>query len=620
MYQDPFITLLLITALAVIVPILATRFRYMQLPIVVGEILAGIIIGHSGLNIVQSSEILEFLAEFGFVYLMFLSGLEVDLEMLLTDEVDDTPWWKQPIPAALMVFVMTLSLGLGSAMVLRRFGLVENPLLMGLILSTTSLGIVVPVLKERNLLGHAYGQALLIAALIADFATLLLLTVAIAVVTRGLTLDLLLILVLLATFAFAVRISRFFSHMPLWQRIGEELAHATAQIHVRGAFALMVAWVVLAEALGVEIILGAFLAGAIVSLLTEREESPLREKLDAIGYGFFIPIFFINVGVNFDLKALLASPAAMVLVPLLLGLAYMVKLVPSLLYRTQFSWRETIAGGFLLSSRLSLIIAAAAIALEVGAISAAINSAIILVAVVTCTLSPYLFNALYPRRPQTVREGTLIVGTDQMAELLARRLQRMGERVTIVGRDQTRLQSLRQQGFPTVAGNPAEPEVLRQAGAERVRALVALSTDEGVRYQTCLLARRVFDIPLVVARVGSAHQMSDLQALGVRVVQPALATVIALEGALRYPTAFDILVHQEDDVEVGEAVITNGRVTGIPLRRLTLPGNALILSIRRGDSVLVPHGNTVLRRGDRVAIIGSPDSVLRAQELLETPT
>ena len=619
MYQDPFITLLLITALAVMVPILATRFRYMQLPIVVGEILAGIIIGRSGLDIVQSSEILEFLAEFGFVYLMFLSGLEVDLEMLLTDEQEERVWWQRPIPAALMVFALTLSLGLSSALVLQRFGLVENPLLMGLILSTTSLGIVVPVLKERNLLGHAYGQALLIAALIADFVTLLLLTVAIAVVTRGLTLDLLLILVLLATFAFAVRASRFFSNLPLWRRIGEELAHATAQIHVRGAFALMVAWVVLAEALGVEIILGAFLAGAIVSLLTEREESPLREKLDAIGYGFFIPIFFINVGVNFNLKALMASPAALVLVPLLLLLAYVVKLGPSLVYRTQFSWRETIAGGFLLSSRLSLIIAAAAIALEVGAISEAINSAIILVAVVTCTLSPYLFNALYPQRPQTVREGTLIVGTDQMAELLARRLQRMGERVTIVGRDRERLRGLQRQGFRTVTGNPADPEVLRQAGAERARGLVALSTDGTVRYQTCLLARRLFDIPLVVAREGSTEQMSELQALGVRVVQPALATVIALEGALRYPTAFDILVHQEDDVEVGEAVITNGRVTGIPLRRLTLPGNALILSIRRGDSVLVPHGNTVLRRGDRVAIIGSPESITRAQELLETP-
>ncbi len=619
MYHDPFVTLLLITALAAVVPVLATRFRYVQLPIVVGEILAGMIIGRSGLNIVQPSEILEFLAEFGFVYLMFLSGLEVDMEMLLTNHAETArrPWWKQPLPAAFLVFAMTVSLGFVSALGLQRLGLVENPLLMGLILSTTSLGIVVPVLKERHLLGLPYGQALLLAALIADFTTLLLLTVAIAAISRGLTLDLLLILVLLAAFAFAVRLSRLFQRIPFWRRIGRELAHATAQIHVRGAFALMVAWVVLAEALGVEVILGAFLAGAIVSLMTEREESPLREKLDAIGYGFFIPIFFVNVGMNFNLQALTASPEALALVPMLIALAYLVKLVPALVYRTQFSWRETLAGGFLLSSRLSLIIAAAAIALDIGAISEAINAAVILVAVVTCTLSPYLFNLLYPKRPQVRREGVLIVGTDQMAELLARRLQRSGNKVVILGRDERRLETLRRQGFSVQRGHPADPQVLEQAGAGRAQALVAMSNDAQTRYQVCRLARQQFAIPLVVARVGSMHQVEALRALGVRVVQPALATVIALEGALLYPTAFDILVHQEDDVDVLEAVVRNGRLVNIPLRRLSLPGNALILSIRRGDSVLVPHGNTVLRRGDRVALIGSPESVTRARELLE---
>lgn len=618
MQDNPFWTLLLITVLAALIPLVATRFRYVQVPIVVGEILAGILIGRSGLNLVPHSEVLDFLAEFGFVYLMFLSGLEVDLELLLADDTG-TPrrWWQRPIPAAFTVFGLTLALALLAATWLQQQGLVRNAMLTGLILSTTSLGIVVPVLKERELVASPYGQALLVAALVADFVTLLLLAVAIAVVTRGLTLDLLLVLVLPATFAFAFRATRFLNQWPLWQRVGSELAHATAQIHVRGAFALMVAWVVLAEALGVEVILGAFLAGAIVGLLTEREESPLREKLDAMGYGFFIPIFFINVGMNFNLQALLASSTALTLVPLLLALAYVVKLVPSLLYGFQFSWRETLAGGFLLSSRLSLIIAAAAIALEVGAISEAVNAAVILVAVVTCTFSPYLFNLLYPPRPATVRKGVLIVGTDQMAELLARRLQRQGESVKILGRDRVRLQALKRQGFAVVEGDPAQAEVLERAGAGEAQALVALTTDSTLRQHVCVLARQNFGVPIVVARVGSAHQLEALQALGVRVVQPALATVIALEGALRYPTAFDILVQQEDDVEVGEALVRNRRVTGIPLRRLSLPGNALILSVRRGESVLVPHGNTVLVQGDRVAIIGSPESVARARQLLE---
>lgn len=618
MSTSPFLALLLVTVLAAVLPLVVTRLRRVRIPLGVAEILAGIVIGPSVLNLVPPSEILEFLAEFGFSYLMFLSGLEVDLEILLAEgESHSRSRLRHPIVSAFLMFALTVVLSLGSAKILQRLHLIRNPLLMGLILSTTSLGIVVPVLKERHLLGRPYGQALLVAALVADFFTLLLLAVVIALITRGLTLDLLLVLAFLAIFAFALRMTSFLSQWPMWQRLGSELAHATAQIHVRGAFALMVAWVVLAEALGVEVIVGAFLAGAIVSLLTEKEESPLREKLDAIGYGFLIPIFFITVGLDFNLRALVASQSALALVPLLLVMAYLVKLLPSLIYRLQFSWRETIAAGFLLSSRLSLIIAAAAIALDVGAISEAVNAAIILVAVITCTVSPYLFNLIYRDAAPVEREGVIIVGTDQMAELLARRLQDQGERVTLLGRDQVRLRALRQNGFRTVEGDPGNPEVLARAGAARARSLVVLTTDASLRYEVCALARQRFQVPVVVARVGSTTQIEPLRALGVRVVQPALATVIALEGALRYPSTFDILAHHGDDVDVAEAVVRNPRLTGIPLRRLSLPGNALILSIRRADSILVPHGNTVLQVGDRVALIGSPESISRARELLE---
>ncbi len=618
MHQDPFISLLIITALAAVVPMLAKRFRLVQLPIVVGEIMAGILVGRSGLNLIEPSETLTFLAEFGFTYLMFLSGLEVDFDLLLgARDAEDTPLWQSPILSAVMVFLLTLLLGLGSAVGLQRLGMVENPLLMGLILSTTSLGIVVPVLKERNLLGTAYGQALLLAALLADFVTLFLLTIVIAAMTRGLTPNLLLIVVLLIAFAFVARVARTLVRIPAWQRMVDELSVATAQIRVRGAFALMVAWVVLAEALGVEVILGAFLAGAMVGLLAGREEeAALHDKLDAIGYGFFVPIFFINVGLNFNLQALISSPRTLLLVLVLVVLAYLVKLVPALTYRARFSWRETLAGGFLLSSRLSLIIAASAIALSVGAISEVVNSAIILVAVITCTFSPFLFNRLFPVQVEAEREGVIIVGTDQMAELLARRLTRLGEKVTITGTDPKRLGILARMGYHVVKGLPSEPGVLDVAGASRAAALICVTANAAVREAACVLARERFGIPVVVARVGSLTSAERLRRLGVRVVQPGLATVIALEGALRFPTAFDILAHQDEDVEVGEVVVRNRRMTGIPLRRLHLPGNALILSIRRDRAVIVPHGDVVLRPGDRVAVIGSPESVAETLQVL----
>jgi len=225
--------------------------------------------------------------------------------------------------------------------------------------------------------------------------------------------------------------------------------------------------VVLAGSLGVEVILGAFLAGAIIGQNRQTSRQIFEEKLDAMGYGFFIPIFFIMVGARFDLAALLASPGALWLVALLIAAAYLVKFLPALCFRTLFSWRESFAAGALLSSRLSLIIAASAIALSLGMITSATNSAIILVAMVTCTASPILFNRLLSVRPEQKRVGVIVLGTDFLAELLGKRLLQDGEPVTFIGRDVVRLEKLREEGSVVVSGPPDDEQVLRQAGAER---------------------------------------------------------------------------------------------------------------------------------------------------------
>lgn len=206
--HSPFVPLLLITLLAVMVPVLANRTPLIRLPIVVGEILAGMIIGQSGFNLVQPSPTLSFLAEFGFTFLMFLSGLEVNLELLFAPPPGrgSRPRWQRPIPLALMWFFLSVLLAVLIGLGLTTFGLARNAILMGLILSTTSLGIVVPILKERGLTPTTYGQVLLISALISDFVTLLLLSVAIAFFSQGLSLNLLLVMVLLVVFIVAAEL------------------------------------------------------------------------------------------------------------------------------------------------------------------------------------------------------------------------------------------------------------------------------------------------------------------------------------------------------------------------------------------------------------------------------
>ena len=262
-------------------------------------------------------------------------------------------------------------------------------------MSTTSLGVVMPVLKEQERTRGRFGQSILIAALIADFTTMLLITIVVATVSHGLTFEILLISVFFVVFFLLYRLGIMDRVQAVRRRL-DDLSHATARIKIRGAFTIMLLFVVLAETLGAEIILGAFIAGAMLSLISTSEDMEATHQLEAVGFGFFIPIFFIMVGANFNLGVLLGSPDALLLPPFLVLAAFLVKLLPALLFRLQFTWRETLSAGFLLSARLSLIIAASAIGLELGIISESINMMIILVAVITVSVAPLIFNRIAP--------------------------------------------------------------------------------------------------------------------------------------------------------------------------------------------------------------------------------
>ncbi|MCP4211674.1 MAG: hypothetical protein GY764_09365 [Halieaceae bacterium] len=610
-------SLLLITILAVAVPMVSVRLQRFRIPVVVGEILVGIVIGHSGLNLIETNPILEFLAWFGFIFLMFLSGLELDFDLLVLPKEKSKRLLKQPVPLAIAVFLVTLGLGLTVGFLLQESGLVTNAVLMGLILSTTSLGVVVPVLKERHLVTSRYGQVILISALLADFVTLLLFSLDVALLSKGLTLDLLLVLVLLVLFAAAVRMSRFLSNLPGLHRIKQELGHATAQIEVRGSFALMVGWAALAAVLGAEVILGAFLAGAIVSLMTDRHDSVLREKLDAIGFGFFIPIFFIMVGVNFNASALLASREGLLLVPVLLVAAYAIKLGASLFFRASFDWRHTLAGGLLLSSRLSLIIAASAIALDLGVIDDAVNSAIILVAIVTVTLSPILFDIILPKKaaPAT-RSGIIVVGSRQLAVLLAQRLAKAAA-VTMVSRREIQLSPNQSKSIGRIPGDARDADVLARAGAETAEALVTLSIDHDFNENVAQVASERFGIDRIVTWAEEGDDLNLLETMGVRTIRPQLATVLSLEGATRFPASFDLLTHQDADMDVGEGQLCNPALHRRAVRDLHLPGDVLVVGIRRNGERIVPHGETILHRGDIVLMVGSPNCLREALAWLE---
>ena len=379
---SPYILLLVIAVFAFIIPILSGRIG---IPAVVGEIVCGILLGLLGFSIEgEGMLVIDFLASFGLIFLMFLVGLEIDFSKV---EVHGAKLFI----IGTFVFIVTLGI---SIFLTHQLG---YDFYLALILSTTSVGLIVPTIRELGMLKSEFGQTVLISAFIADFTTMLLLTVYTIQFKKGITGEMFLIALVFILF-FAVY---YVGKLAIWhypERLSAWFkSDQPSEMGVRAAFALLLVFVAISEVANVEAILGAFLAGVMFSILF-RGGTVLEQKLFGIGYGFLIPIFFISVGMQFDLGAL--AGGGIYLVPILLVIAFVVKLAPSLLFLVRYSVKDSISAGVLLSSRLSLIIVMAAVGLELGLIDTTMESAIILLAIITCIICPTIFRKMQGGRRQ----------------------------------------------------------------------------------------------------------------------------------------------------------------------------------------------------------------------------
>lgn len=607
-----FLPLLLLLFLAFLVPPLLARFRW--LPVVVGEIVVGMIVGRSGFDFVGPDPTLEFLAEIGLAILMFLSGLEIDFNL-----ISARPPGRRglgPLGIAGGSFVLTVILAGAFSRELVSRGLANDALMVGLILSTTSLGVVLPVLKEKGLCAGPYGQTVLLSALLADFVTMLLITVYVTLKARGLTLDILLIGLLFLAALVVLRVGRaVLAKSPVDLSLGEVIP-VSSKARLHASMALLLAFVILAGLLGAEMILGAFLAGAVLSLLFGHRQRQLRESLDAIGFGFFIPIFFLMVGVRFDLPVLLRSRRTWILAPVLLLAAYLIKVLPALLFRLRFTWKETFAGGVLLSSRLSLIIAASGIGLRLGVIDEPTNAAFILIAAVTATASPILFSGLMPAEESRGGSAIGIMGVNDFSLQTARELAAQKERVLFIEAAPGPADAARKAGFQVLAPSPPASG-LRAVDLPSLKSLLALATEDDRNAVICRDALAI-GIPHVVALVNDPARLKEFADLGVQTFAPALfrATLVALMA--RHPDLFNLMTSGREGHQVGEIIVLDRGVTGRSLKELDLGGAILVLSVRRGAETLIPHGETRLLEGDWVTVYGEAGPVEDLRARLES--
>ncbi|MCW5849017.1 MAG: cation:proton antiporter [Anaerolineae bacterium] len=372
---------MVVAAVAFLVPLLLGLAPRLRLPSVVVEIVAGIVIGPSVLGLVRLDLPIQVLALFGLAFTLFLAGLEIDFARLRGPLLRLTG----------LGFLVSLGLSLAVGLGLARAGLAETPLFIGIVLAATSLGVIIPLLKDSGQVETDFGQLVLVGASIADFGTIILLSLFFSREATSVTTQTLLIAGLAALGLAATLALRWVGGHMWFTAVLSRLQDTSAQIRVRGAFALLAVFVALAERFGLEIILGAFIAGAILNL-TDRDEAMthtgFRHKLEAVGFGVFIPAFFIASGVRFNLAALFTDVSALARVPLFLAALLVVRGLPALLYRGRLGGRQTLAAGLLQATQLSFVVVAAQIGMELRVITDATGAALVAAALLSALLFP----------------------------------------------------------------------------------------------------------------------------------------------------------------------------------------------------------------------------------------
>jgi Kef-type K+ transport system membrane component KefB len=377
--------LLLVSLIAVSAPILVAAL-HLRFPAPVLEIVAGVIVGPSVLGWVKIDAPISVLALVGVAFLLFLAGLEIDLERLR----------GRLFRVALIGYAVSLVLGIAIGLSVHAAGLAASPVLLAIALSATSLGLVVPVLKDAGQVETPVGRYTIAGATVADFGAVVLLSLLFSQSKGGPASKIFMLGAFVVVIVVVTLTLGRAGHAMRIDALITRLQDTTAEIRVRIAVALLIGFVALAEQVGLEAILGAFLAGMVLNLVDRDTMSHprFRVKLDAIGYGFVIPVFFVASGIALDLRGVFSSPSGIVRIPVFLLALLIVRAVPAFLYRPVTGTRGALAAGLLQATSLPFIVAATVIGVSIGAISAVTGAALVCAGLLSVLIFPAIALAL----------------------------------------------------------------------------------------------------------------------------------------------------------------------------------------------------------------------------------
>lgn len=372
-----------VSAVALLTP-LALSLMQARIPEIVVEILAGIVIGPQVLGWSHNDAPVQVLAVIGLGFLLLLAGLEIDFTRIRGSVLVLTS------AAFLLSFAVALVIGF----VFNAIGLVRSPLLIAVILSATSLGIILPVLKDAGQLDTRFGQLVVAGASLAEVLPIVALSLLFSDHATGVASQIALLVTFLGFVGGLGLVVLGIERSSRVTRALLVLQDTTAEIRVRGAVALLILLAAVATRFGLEAILGAFLAGATLKLVDRDEDmthSLLPTKLQAVGFGVFIPFFFVSTGMALDVRSLFEDPTSLARVPLFLAGLLIARALPALLYRPLADRpSQLIAAGLLQATSLSIPVVAGAIGVKLGLVTPANNAALVAAGLLSVIAFPLL--------------------------------------------------------------------------------------------------------------------------------------------------------------------------------------------------------------------------------------
>jgi Kef-type K+ transport system membrane component KefB len=353
--------------------------------VVVLELVLGIVVGPQALELANLGGIVTTLSTFGLAFLFFLAGLEIDFHRIR----------GQPLELAALGWLVSAALGFGFAAILQAEGKVISTLVVGLCLITTSLGTLVPILKDRGLLETRFGTCVIAVGTIGEFGPIVLVSMFLGVDRAG---KAAVFLGIFTVIAFAAALLALRWRPTRIMRLIERTMRESGQLAVRLSWLLLVLLLYVTSRFSLDVILGAFAAGLVVGLVAHGVEGePLRARLDAIGFGIFVPIFFVTSGVSLDVDALFESSSTILRLPVFLALFLLIRGLPALLYARVLPRNDLLPLGLLSAIALPVIVAVTQIALRTDRISPANAAALVGAGMLSVLVFPLVAFALRGR-------------------------------------------------------------------------------------------------------------------------------------------------------------------------------------------------------------------------------